>query len=172
MLGTHVVITLRTVAPHDSALIYSFLTIAARMDESGEPVQKALSDPALIKYWKNWGLPTDLGIVAESAELNYPVGCAWLRLFTGEEPGHGHVSDDIPELAFGVIKSLRNQGIGTLLLERLIADCRTQYPGISLSVRQDNLAVRIYERAGFRQHGDVFTNRVGTSSMTMLLRFS
>jgi ribosomal protein S18 acetylase RimI-like enzyme len=162
----------RPVAPHDSALIFSFLSIAARMEESNEPIQKALTDPALVKYWQNWGQPTDLGIVAESAELGYPVGCAWVRLYAGEEPGHGHVSDDIPELSFGVVKSLRNQGIGTLLLERLLAECRPRFPGVSLSVRQDNPAVRLYERLGFRSHGVPFTNRVGTSSMTMLLRFS
>lgn len=164
-------ITLRPVAPHESALIFSFLTIAARMEESSEPIQKALTDPALIKYWQNWGRPTDLGIVAESAELNYPVGCAWVRLYAGEEPGHGHVSDDIPELAFGVVKDLRNQGIGTLLLERLLKQCRTRYPGVSLSVREDNPSVRLYEKLGFRAVGDSFTNRVGTASMTMLLRF-
>lgn len=163
--------TLRPVAPHESALVFSFLTIAARMEESGEPIQKALTDPALVKYWKNWGQPADLGIVAESAEHGYPVGCAWVRLFIGEEPGHGHISDDIPELAFGVVRNLRNQGIGTLLLERLLADCHECFPGVSLSVRQDNAAVRLYEKMGFRQHGDAFTNRVGTPSMTMLLRF-
>ena len=164
-------LTLRPVAPQESALIFSFLTIAARMDESSEPIQKALNDPALVKYWQDWGQPTDLGIVAESAELNYPVGCAWVRLFPGEEPGHGHVSDDIPELAFGVVKDLRNQGIGTLLLERLLKDCREHFPGVSLSVRRDNPSVRLYQRLGFRQHGEAFTNRVGTSSITMLLRF-
>ncbi len=164
-------LTLRPVAPHESALIFSFLTIAARMEESGEPIEKALTDPALVKYWQDWGRPTDLGIVAESAELRYPVGCAWVRLFTGEEPGHGDVSDDIPVLAFGVVKNLRNQGIGALLLERLLADCRKRFPGVSLSVRQDNPSVRLYQRFGFRQHGEAFTNRVGTTSMTMLLRF-
>jgi ribosomal protein S18 acetylase RimI-like enzyme len=165
-------ITLRPISPHESALIFSFLTIAARMDESGEPIQKALTDPVLMEYWQDWGQPTDVGIVAESADLGYPVGCAWVRLFTGQEPGYGHVSDDIPELAFGVIKDLRNQGIGTLLLERLVEDCRSRFPGVSLSVRQDNPVVRLYERLGFRQEGAAFTNRVGTSSMTMLLRFS
>jgi ribosomal protein S18 acetylase RimI-like enzyme len=164
-------ITLRPVAPDESALIFSFLTIAARMEESGEPIQKALNDPALVKYWQDWGQATDLGIVAESADLNYPVGCAWVRLFTGEEPGYGHVADDIPELAFGVVKSLRNQGIGTLLLERLLADCRERFPGVSLSARQDNPSVRLYQRFGFRAVGEGFTNRVGTASMTMLLRF-
>lgn len=164
-------ITFRTVAPHEAALIFSFLTIAARMEESNEPIQKALTDSALVKYWQDWGRPTDLGIVAESAELHYPVGCAWVRLFPGEEPGHGHVADDIPELAFGVIKSMRGQGIGTLLLERLLKDCRTRFPGVSLSVREDNPSVRLYQRLGFRSVGESFTNRVGTSSKAMLLRF-
>ena len=165
-------ITLRPAFPHESPLIFSFLTFAARMDESNEPIQKALTDHALVKYWQNWGEPTDLGIVAEPADLGYPVGCAWVRLFTGEEPGHGHVSDEVPELAFGVVNNLRNQGIGTLLLQRLLDDCRTRFPGVSLSVRQDNPVVRLYERLGFSQHGAAFINRVGTSSMTMLLRFS
>lgn len=164
-------VNIRTVAPHESELIFSFLTIAARMEESGEPIQKALADPALVKYWQDWGRATDLGVVAESAELHYPAGCAWVRLFTGQEPGYGHVADDIPELAFGVVKNLRNQGIGTLLLERLLADCRQRFPGVSLSVRQNNPSIRLYQRFGFRQVGDSFVNRVGTSSMTMLLRF-
>lgn len=164
-------ITLRQVSPDETALIYSFLTIAARMDESNEPIQKALNDRHLLPYWQNWGQPTDLGIVAESAELNYPVGCSWVRLFVGEEPGHGHVADDIPELALGVIKNLRGQGIGTLLLERLLKECRERYPGVSLSVREDNPSVRLYQRLGFRPVGEGFTNRVGTSSKTMRLRF-
>ena len=116
-------ITLRPAAPHESPLIFSFLTFAARMDESNEPIQKALTD-------------------------------------------------DIPELALGVVNNLRNPGIGTLLLERLLNDCRTRFPGVSLSVRRDNPVVRLYERLGFSQYGAAFTNRVGTSSMTMLLRFS
>lgn len=164
-------ITIRQVNPNDEALIYSFLTIAARMDESGETIQQALTDPALVHYWQHWGKPHDTGIVAESNELNYPVGCAWVRLFTGQAPGYGHVSDKIPELAFGVVKSCRNQGIGTLLLEQLIDQCRDRYPGISLSVREDNPVVRLYECLGFHVEGEGFTNRVGTPSITMLLRF-
>ena len=165
-------ITLRPISPHESALIFSFLTIAARMDESGEPIQKALTDPVLMEYWQDWGQPTDVGIVAESADLGYPVGCAWVRLFVGEEPGHGHVADDIPELAFGVIKNLRGQGIGTLLLERLLEECRERFASVSLSVREDNPSIRLYQRLGFRPVGESFTNRVGTSSIAMLLRFS
>jgi ribosomal protein S18 acetylase RimI-like enzyme len=164
-------ITIRQALPSDEALIYSFLTIAARMDESGETIQQALTDPALVHYWQHWGQPHDLGIVAESTELNHPVGCAWVRLFTGQAPGYGHVSDDIPELAFGVVRTHRDQGIGTLLLEQLLDQCRGRYPGVSLSVRQDNPVVRLYERFGFHVEGEGFTNRVGTASITMLLRF-
>lgn len=164
-------ITFRQVLPTETAIIYSFLTIAARMDESGETIQQALTDPNLIHYWQHWGQPHDIGIVAESTKLNHPVGCAWVRLFTGQAPGYGHVSDDIPELAFGVVKSRRNQGIGTLLLKQLIEQCRDRYPGISLSVRQDNPCVRLYKRFGFQIEGEGFTNRVGTASVTMLLRF-
>ena len=44
-------VSLRRVQPTESELIYSFLTISARMEESGETIQQALTAPALVKYW-------------------------------------------------------------------------------------------------------------------------
>jgi ribosomal protein S18 acetylase RimI-like enzyme len=45
------------------------------------------------------------------------------------------------------------------------------YPGISLSVRDGNQAVRLYERAGFKlAPGTEKTNHAGSKSFSMLLR--
>jgi hypothetical protein len=41
---------IRKVLADEEALIFSFLTLAARMPEAGEPIQKAISDPYLRKY--------------------------------------------------------------------------------------------------------------------------
>ena len=120
-------------------------------EESDEPIQKALTDPALTQYWKDWGREGDLGVVAESAAAGYPVACAWVRLFSRAEPGYGYVGEGIPELGIGTIAAARSQGIGTRVIERLLEVCRGCFAGVSLSVHENNPAIRLYERLGFRR---------------------
>ena len=165
-------VQIRNVLPSESTLIFCFLTLAARMQESGEPIQKALRDPELTRYWQNWGRQGDLGIVAESESVGYPISCAWVRLFSREEAGADYVGEDIPELGIGTVPDARGRGVGTRVLQALLRRCKTRYSGVSLSVRLDNPAIRLYERFGFRSlTGASIVNRVGTKSVIMLLRF-
>lgn len=164
-------IQIRPVRPDETALVFSFLVIAARMEEADEPMQKALADPGLAKYWQGWGREGDLGFVAESPD-GLPLSCAWVRLFSAEDGGYGQVSPEIPELGVGTIPSARSQGIGTAVLECLLKSCEERFPGVSLSVREESPAVRLYERLGFeRVPSSEELNRVQTVSITMLLRF-
>ncbi|MET0792936.1 MAG: GNAT family N-acetyltransferase [Polyangiaceae bacterium] len=160
-------VTLRSVESRESALVFSFLTLAARMAESNEPIQKALVDEQLTKYWHGWGRPGDLGIVAIRELDALPVCCAWLRqLPTADE---GFIAPGVLELAFGTIPSDRGQGIGSETLAQLIAECRERaVAGISLSVRAENPAVRLYQRLGFETIEEI-VNRVGTKSLVMKL---
>ena len=165
-------VRIRAVLPSESTLIFSFLTLAARMQESGEPIQKALRDRELTRYWQNWGRHGDLGVVAESDSHGYPISCAWVRLFTREEAGADYVGEDIPELAIGTIPKARGLGVGTRTLQALLSLCKTRYSAVSLSVRLDNPAIRLYERLGFRRTSEeAIVNRVGTESVIMLLIF-
>jgi len=165
-------IVLRSVQPHEETLVFSFLVLAARMPEGGEPIQKALSDPSLNKYWLDWGRPGDLGIVAEDSSTGMPVACAWLRLFTKEQAGASFFGEQIPELAMSVARDHREKGIGTMTLRRLIEEGRSQFPGIVLSVRNDNPAARLYERLDFKLIPDSqMINRMGTESFHMYLDF-
>ena len=165
-------VRIRTVLPTESTLIFSFLTLAARMQESGEPIQKALRDHELTRYWQNWGRQGDLGVVAESDSIGYPISCAWVRLFSREEAGADYVGESIPELAVGTIASVRGLGVGTKTLQALLNLCQAQYSGVSLSVRTDNPAIRLYERLGFRKmSASPIVNRVGTESVIMFLSF-
>jgi GNAT superfamily N-acetyltransferase len=161
---------LRSVEPHESTLIFSFLTLAARMEESGEPIQKALVDPYLIKYWQGWGRAGDSGVVALRETDGMPVSCAWLRRFTQHEAPDTFINDSTYELAFGTVANERGRGAGTAVLTRLIELTRPFASGIILTVRASNPAVRLYDRLGFERIAEV-TNRVGTQSFTMLLRF-
>jgi GNAT superfamily N-acetyltransferase len=165
-------ISLRKVGAEESPLIFSFLTIAARMDESGEPIQKALDGQELSIYWKRWGREGDVGVVAIEVASGLPVCCAWARRFSRQEPGHGFVAEDILEIAIGTISTFRGQGIGTAVLKSLLDECRNKCNGISLSVRKNSPAVRLYSRFGFlRVDNSEHRNRVGGQSTTMLLRF-
>lgn len=65
----------------------------------------------------------------------------------------------------GVAPASRGRGVGTRLLNGLIAAASEQgLASLRLSVEPDNYARRLYERAGFRQVGQV------GGSLTMLLR--
>jgi GNAT superfamily N-acetyltransferase len=129
-------------------------------------------DPGLAGYWRGWGRPGDLGIVAVERASRVPVSCAWARRYPATDPAYGFVSEDVPELSTGTIDGFRGRGIGTRTLAELLRVCQREAPGISLSVRETNPAVRLYERLGFRLvPGSEKRNRVGTRSFTMLLRF-
>ena len=165
-------IVLRSVQAHEEVLVFSFLTLASRMPEGSEPIQKAISDPALNRYWIDWGSPGDIGIVAELQSTGMPVACAWLRLYTKKQAGESFVGDHIPELAVGVVPKYRGNGIGTATLQRLIEDVQSQFMGIVLSVRRDNPAISFYERFSFRVIPESqMINRVGTESIHMYLAF-
>jgi ribosomal protein S18 acetylase RimI-like enzyme len=158
--------SLRPVAAHESALIFSFLTLAARMAESNEPIQQALVDKQLTKYWQGWGRASDLGIVAIREQDALPACCAWVRQLPATD--EGFLADGVLELAFGAVAGERGQGVGTATLSRLIEACRPAANGISLSVRSDNPAVRLYRRLGFETMSEI-VNRVGTLSLVMKL---
>ncbi|MEO8905128.1 MAG: GNAT family N-acetyltransferase [Polyangiaceae bacterium] len=167
-MSTQPEVGLRVVEADESTLIYSFLTLAARMPESDEPIQKALTDKELTKYWRGWGRASDLGVVAIRELDAVPVSCAWLRQLPATDAAY--VAEGVLELAFGTVATERGAGVGTGVLARLIELCRPNARGISLSVRSDNPAVRLYQRFGFRTTAEI-TNRVGGKSLTMLLAF-
>jgi ribosomal protein S18 acetylase RimI-like enzyme len=110
----------------------------------------ALADPRAGRYLRDWGRAGDTGVIAEDDE-GRPVGAAWYRRFPADEPGHGFVATDIPELAIAVVDEHRARGIGSSLLRALVEEARSRGErGLSLSVSAQNpAAIRIYQRMGF-----------------------
>ncbi|HKY25227.1 MAG TPA: GNAT family N-acetyltransferase [Gaiella sp.] len=113
-------------------------------------------------YVKAWGRPGDTAVIA--IDGGFPVGAAWYRLFDGERPGYGFVDERTPELAIAVVPSARGKGVGSALLDALLARARSAgYPSISLSVDRNNAgAIELYERHGFARVGE------DADSLTML----
>jgi ribosomal protein S18 acetylase RimI-like enzyme len=118
-----------------------------------EQVIEALADPKLELFHRGWGREGDAGVIAELG--GEPVGAAWFRLFTAEEPGHGFVDEETPELGIAVEPLHRRKGIGETLLRALISEARQQgFKALSLSVAPHNRSRMMYERAGFEKVGE------------------
>ena len=117
-------------------------------------------------YVKAWGRRGDTMVIA--IDDGFPVGAAWFRLFTARQPGYGFVDERTPELAIAVVPSARGKGIGSALLEALLARAREAgHEAISLSVDRNNAgAIRLYEQHGFQRVAET------DDSVTMLARLT
>lgn len=103
----------------------------------------------VYRYVIGWGREGDAGVIA--LDDGFPVGAAWYRRFTADEPGYGFVDEATPELAIAVVPSRRGRGIGELMLSALLERARAEgHAQVSLSVERQNPALRLYEKHGFR----------------------
>ncbi len=158
---------LRPATVADEAFLWEMLYQAIYVPaDQPRPDRALLQDPTLAHYVAAWGLRTgDWGVIALDDRSGEPVGAAWYRLWTIDDPGWGFVDTHTPELSMAILPTYRGQGIGTALLTNLIEQAQAHYPALSLSVDPQNAALGLYQRAGFVA--------VGTSgtSITMLKQF-
>jgi len=161
---------LRYARASDEPFLWDMLYFAAHMNKDGSgSSDDAKGDGLLAKYVDGWGRAGDLGVIAED-ESGQPVGAAWLRAFSIAERGYPLVPEDFPEIAIAVEPGNTGGGLGGALLGALLDKARDHYPGVVLSVREDNPAIRLYERFGF-DAVDEITNRVGGRSFVMVHLF-
>jgi GNAT superfamily N-acetyltransferase len=113
------------------------------------PTPEALaSDPYHARYIGGWGRPGDVAVVADVD--GRPVGAAWYRTFSADEPGYGFLDEGTPEISIAVEPEQRGRGVGTALLRALCRRAkRDGLEALSLSVERENPALRLYERIGF-----------------------
>jgi ribosomal protein S18 acetylase RimI-like enzyme len=130
-------------------MLYEAVAVDAGMRSLGK--EKALSLPLNQKYIKEWGRPGDAGVIAVS-RAEQPLGAAWYRLYSAENPGYGFIAPTIPELTIGVRSDVRSQGVGNALLHALIELAQSQgFAALSLSVDRNNPALHLYTRLGFHE---------------------
>lgn len=146
--------TLRPLTPADETILWAMLYQAIHVpDGQAPPPRDVVFRPELARYVQGWGRPGDCGIVAIDPATGEAIGAVWLRRLIGDERGYGYVDDDTPELSMAVLPTYRGQGLGSRLLESLLAtDCGQ--PPISLSVARSNPARRLYERWGWQPVGE------------------
>ena len=135
----------REIARTEYPLLEGFLFDAIFIPEGIElPPREIVFEPEIYIYIKDFGLDTDCGVIAEhEGEI---IGAAWTRII----PAYGRIDNDTPELSISVLSKYRGQGVGTMLMNSLFELLRARgYRRTSLSVQQDNPAVRFYKRLGY-----------------------
>ena len=143
---------IRPVAKADLPFLRKMMYEAARWnpDWPREPIEEVLAEPMLLRYAAGWGRPGDGGVVAEIE--GEPVGAAWYRLFTSDEPGYGFVDEKTPELSIAVAPLHRRKGIGEAVLRACMVQAREEgFQALSLSVAVHNRSRMMYQRAGFEK---------------------
>jgi ribosomal protein S18 acetylase RimI-like enzyme len=139
-------ITIREIKKTEYPLLEDFLYNAIYIPKGVEyPPREIIFEPEIYVYIKDFGIDTDCGFVAEQDGVI--IGAAWTRII----PAYGHIDNDTPELAISVLSEYRSRGVGTMLMSSLFDQLRKRgYRRTSLSVQQDNPAVRFYTRLGYR----------------------
>lgn len=139
-------LTYRPLQPSEAELLKTFIYEAIFIPEGVEPPPfDIIFRPEIALYYEGFGNGSaDNCIVAEVD--GKVVGAVWTRIMND----YGHVDDQTPSFAISLLKELRNQGIGTELMRRMLQLLKTQgYKQASLAVQKANYAVRMYKEVGF-----------------------
>lgn len=149
----------------DGGVLWEMLRLAAHAEDRS--IADLRGDPDLARYVDGWGRPGDSGVKAVD-HSGTVAGAAWLRLWRADDHGYGYIDEHTPELAVAVTAAYRGKGLGRRMIEALIRTATGPHTALSLSVRVDNPAVRLYRRLGFEPLDEsAITNRVGGTSITM-----
>lgn len=127
-------------------LLNDFLYEAVFIPEGAAlPEKSIVCLPELQIYIADFGRKK--GDLCLAAEVRHRIaGAVWVRMMDD----YGHVDDETPSLAISLYKEYRNCGIGSALLEQMLAVLKMKgYEKVSLSVQKANYAVTMYQKAGF-----------------------
>jgi GNAT superfamily N-acetyltransferase len=146
LYGHMVRLTLRQWQPGDEPFLWEMLYQAIHVaDGELPPPRSILDDPSIAHYLTDFGSRDGDDAVIACDNL-IPVGAAFCRRFTANDPSYGFISADVPEVGMAVVADRRGKGVGRALLMRLL----DRHPTMSLNVDNDNVSARrLYESLGF-----------------------
>ena len=137
---------IREIQEQEYPLLDNFLYEAIFIPEGIEPPPKTIiTSPELQVYVERFGeLKDDKGLVAEiDGKI---VGAVWVRIMND----YGHIDNETPSLAISLYKEYRGFGIGTAMMQEILALLKSHgYERVSLSVQKANYAAKMYLKVGF-----------------------
>lgn len=137
---------IREMRTSEYPLLNDFLFHAIYIPQGVTPPPRSIIENAELQvYVKDFGKQTD--DIALVAEVNGKiVGAVWARIMND----YGHIDNDTPSLAISLYKEYRGCGIGTALMQNMLASLkRCGYKRTSLAVQKANYAVKVYRKVGF-----------------------
>lgn len=137
----------RSLRTEETEILKIFLYEAIFVPEGFEPPAKSIVEqPDLRLYYDGFGSgKADYCIVAEDG--GEVIGAVWTRIMND----YGHVDDETPSLAISLLKEYRGLGIGTRLMDKMLALLREkEFKRASLSVQKANYAFQMYRKVGFK----------------------
>ena len=164
-IAVHYTLTRANDTPSDEDALWQMLFYAAQMAKDGvSDYHVAKSTPSVAPYVADWGLAGDAGIIARADQR--VCGAVWVRAVPADSTS-GYYPAATHKLAIAVHPDYHGRGIGTTLMHGIGMVADQARWCMSLSVRSDNPACRLYQRHGFVVEKTII-NRVGTPSSLMV----
>ena len=138
--------TIREMQETEYPLLKDFLYESIFVPEGAAPPPRSVVEsPELQVYITDFGTEKhDKALAAEAG--GKVVGAVWVRIMND----YGHVDDQTPSFALALYREYRGLGIGTALMEQMLALLkRLGYEQASLSVQKANYAVKLYRKLSF-----------------------
>ena len=138
--------TIRQLLETEVPVLDEFLYQAIFVPEGTEPpAREIIRQPELQVYVKDFGQQKDDYCLVAEADGKI-VGAVWVRIMDD----YGHIDDETPSFALSLMPEYRGRGIGTALMNEMLALLRRNgYLHASLAVQKENYALRLYQKAGF-----------------------
>ncbi len=148
-------IIIREIKPDEVSILEDMLYESIYQPDETNPISReVINVPKVRVYIDNFLQKKDDYCLV--ADLNgHIIGAVWVRILAGEIKGYGNVNGKTPEFAISLFKEYRKQGIGTMLMKKMISYLvEKDYYQTSLSVQKENYAVRMYQKLGFEIIGE------------------
>ena len=143
-------LTIREIKIKELDILKDLLYEAIYQAEGSEPLPKDIIEkPEINAYIDNFSKMEDDYCLVAIVDQQI-VGAVWIRILADVIKGYGNIDNQTPEFAISLFKPYRRKGIGTLLMQKMIAYMKEKgYIRGSLSVDKDNYAVKMYQSVGF-----------------------
>ncbi len=141
----------REIREEEIVLLDDFLYEAIYVPEGKEaPPKDIINKQDMQVYIAGFGNEKDDNCLV--AEIDGKVvGAVWTRIMDD----YGHIDNETPSFAISLKKEYRGFGIGTTLMQEMLALLKRKgYEKVSLSVQKANYAYKMYLKVGFEIIGE------------------